>query len=71
MLTALTVLCCLLLCYLSTGTDCQDCGPVGFDNFTRNDDDGWWDDDDDYWSFNDANFVGTWARLLCDTLYAA
>ena len=30
------------------GTDCQDCGPVGADNFTRSDDDGWWDDDDDY-----------------------
>lgn len=43
--------------YLFAGTDCQDCGPVGADNFTRADDDGWWDDDDDYWSFNDGNFI--------------
>jgi hypothetical protein len=44
--------------YLSIGTDCQDCGPIGADNFTRSDDDGWWDDDDDYWTFNDGNFLG-------------
>eukprot|EP01034_Spumella_vulgaris_P024122 gene24122-30432_t len=31
--------------YCELGTDCQDCGPVGADNFTRSDDDGWWDDD--------------------------
>eukprot|EP01040_Poterioochromonas_malhamensis_P000591 gene591-631_t len=43
--------------YCELGTDCQDCGPVGADNFTRADDDGWWDDDDDYWTFNDANFL--------------
>ena len=45
-------------CTLYKGTDCQDCGPVGADNFTRSDDDGWWDDDDDYWNFNDGNFLG-------------
>jgi hypothetical protein len=44
--------------YCELGTDCQDCGPVGADNFTRSDDDGWWDDDDDYWTFNDGNFLG-------------
>lgn len=43
--------------YCKLGTDCQDCGPVGSDNFTRSDDDEWWDDDDDYWTFNDANFL--------------
>lgn len=43
--------------YCELGTDCQDCGPVGADNFTRADDDGWWDDDDDYWTFNDGNFL--------------
>jgi hypothetical protein len=43
--------------YCTLGTDCQDCGPVGHDNFTRADDDGWWDDDDDYWSFNDGTFL--------------
>lgn len=43
--------------YCKLGTDCQDCGPVGADNFTRSDDDGWWDDDDDYWTFNDGNFL--------------
>jgi hypothetical protein len=35
--------------YCDLGTDCQDCGPIGADNFTRADDDGWWDDVDDYW----------------------
>jgi len=45
------------------GTDCQDCGPVGADNFTRADDDGWWDDDDDYWTFNDGNFLGIFIIL--------
>jgi hypothetical protein len=44
--------------YCKLGTDCQDCGPVGADNFTRADDDGWWDDDDDYWTFNDVDFLG-------------
>jgi hypothetical protein len=44
--------------FWSLGTDCQDCGPVGADNFTRSDDDGWWDDDDDYWTFNDGNMLG-------------
>ena len=44
--------------YCELGTDCQDCGPVGAENFTRADDDGWWDDDDDYWNFNDGNFLG-------------
>merc|ERR1712100_44233 len=39
------------------GTDCQDCGPVGADNFTVIDDDGWWEDDDDYWNFNDDVFM--------------
>jgi len=43
--------------YCKLGTDCQDCGPIGADNFTRADDDGWWDDDDDYWTFNDGNFL--------------
>jgi hypothetical protein len=43
--------------YCKIGTDCQDCGPVGADNFTKSDDDGWWDDDDDYWAFNDGNFL--------------
>lgn len=43
--------------YCKLGTDCQDCGPIGADNFTRSDDDEWWDDDDDYWTFNDANFL--------------
>ena len=36
----------LLFCLL--GTDCQDCGPVGADNFTRSD-----DDDDDYLTSNE------------------
>ncbi|MCL4419431.1 hypothetical protein M1146_05010 [Patescibacteria group bacterium] len=39
------------------GTDCQDCGPVGADNFTSVDDDAVWDDDDDYWGFDDGNFL--------------
>ena len=39
------------------GTDCQDCGPVGFDNFTMVDDDEFWDDDDDYYSENDEKTV--------------
>jgi len=43
--------------YCKLGSDCQDCGPVGADNFTKADDDGWWDDDDDYWTFNDGNFL--------------
>jgi hypothetical protein len=43
--------------YCVLGTDCQDCGKVGADNFTTVDDDGWWDDDDDYWSFNDGDFI--------------
>merc|ERR1711871_1130570 len=43
--------------YCELGTDCQDCGPVGADNFTRADDDGRWDDDDDYWTFNDGTFL--------------
>jgi len=43
--------------YCELGTDCQDCGPLGNDNFTRIDDDGWWDDDDDYWTFNDGTFL--------------
>jgi len=43
--------------YCPLGTDCQDCGVVGYDNFTRSDDDGWWDDDDDYWTFNDGDFL--------------
>merc|ERR1711916_225270 len=37
--------------YCKLGTDCQDCGPVGSDNFTKA------DDDDDYWTFNDGNFL--------------
>jgi hypothetical protein len=49
------------------GTDCQDCGPVGAENFTRIDDDGWWDDDDDYWAFNDGNFLGK--KMACLILY--
>merc|ERR1712000_649693 len=32
------------------GTDCQDCGRVGADNFTMT-------DDDDYWTFNDGVFL--------------
>lgn len=52
--------------YCKLGTDCQDCGPLGADNFTRADDDGWWDDDDDYWTFNDGNFLGL---LLYDCKY--
>mmetsp|Transcript_24790 Transcript_24790/g.55032 ORF Transcript_24790/g.55032 Transcript_24790/m.55032 type:complete len:936 (+) Transcript_24790:158-2965(+) len=43
--------------YCEIGTDCQDCGRVGFGNSTTFDDDGWWDDDDDYWNFNDGNFL--------------
>ncbi len=43
--------------YCELGTDCQDCGALGNDNFTRIDDDGWWDDDDDYWTFNDGTFL--------------
>lgn len=43
--------------YCILGTDCQDCGKVGADNFTMTDDDGWWDDDDDYWTFNDGVFL--------------
>ena len=50
--------------YCKLGTDCQDCGPVGSDNFTRADDDGWWDDDDDYWTFNDGNFLGKKRRNM-------
>lgn len=50
--------------YCKLGTDCQDCGPVGSDNFTRADDDGWWDDDDDYWTFNDGNFLGNSVLFL-------
>ena len=50
--------------YCELGTDCQDCGPVGADNFTRSDDDGWWDDDDDYWTFNDENFLRKNRTLL-------
>jgi hypothetical protein len=42
--------------YCILGTDCQDCGKVGSDNFTMVDDDDW-DDDDDYWSFNDLDFT--------------
>jgi hypothetical protein len=42
--------------YCKLGTDCQDCGPVGADNFTDTvDDDGWWDDDDDQWSLKGGN----------------
>ena len=33
--------------YCELGTDCQDCGPVGADNFTRFDDNDDGDDDDD------------------------
>jgi hypothetical protein len=43
--------------YCKLGTDCQDCGRVGVDNFTRADDDGWWDDHDDYWTFSDRDFL--------------
>jgi hypothetical protein len=43
--------------YCILGTDCQDCGKVGEDNFTVVDDDGWWEDDDDYWTFNDGLFT--------------
>jgi hypothetical protein len=50
--------------YCKLGTDCQDCGPVGADNFTRADDDGWWDDDDDYWTFNDGAFIGTFHSVV-------
>lgn len=53
---------CVFIC--CAGTDCQDCGPVGNDNFTRSDDDGWWDDDDDYWNFNDGAFLGKYACIL-------
>eukprot|EP01040_Poterioochromonas_malhamensis_P011022 gene11022-12014_t len=42
--------------YCELGTDCQDCGPVGADNFTRVDDDQD-DNDDDYWTFNDTDFL--------------
>ena len=42
---------------ITTGTDCQDCGPVEADNFTRSSDDYYYyDDDTDYYSrFNDFN----------------
>ena len=53
--------------YCILGTDCQDCGKVGADNFTMTDDDGWWDDDDDYWTFNDGIFWGK--RNSCDGLF--
>jgi len=44
--------------YCKIGTDCQDCGPVGADNFTAAHDDGWWDDDDDYWiNLGDDDFA--------------
>jgi hypothetical protein len=45
---------------------------VGASNFTAADDDAWWDDDDDYWSFNDAEFLGTLALrwLLVIVLFA-
>lgn len=46
---------CIIIRLLSC--DEQDCGPVGADNFTKNEDDGWWDDDDDYWAFNDVDFI--------------
>ena len=39
------------------GTDCEDCGPVGYSNFTVVNDDNFWDDDD-YFDFNDAEFLG-------------
>jgi len=40
------------------GTDCEDCGPVGYSNFTVVNDDKFWDDDDNYFDFNDAEFLG-------------
>jgi len=39
------------------GTDCEDCGPVGYSNFTVVNDDKFWDDDDNYFDFNDAEFL--------------
>ena len=38
------------------GTDCEDCGPVGYSNFTVVNDNFW--DDDDHFDFNDAEFLG-------------
>jgi hypothetical protein len=43
--------------YCRLGTDCQDCGPIGAENFTRGDDDGRWDDDDDCWTLKDVGFM--------------
>lgn len=46
-----------------TGTDCEDCGPVGYSNFTVVNDDNFWDDDD-YFDFNDAEFLGELPTFL-------
>jgi len=46
--------------YCPSGTDCQDCGPVGADNFTRHegwDDDDVWDDDE-VWDDDDWGAAG-------------
>lgn len=40
------------------GTDCQDCGPVGADNFTTSGSDDGPSDDDDYWTFNNVTLIG-------------
>ena len=49
--------CVILVEQTIASTDCQDCGPLGADNFTRAEDDDWWDDDDNYWTLNDGNFL--------------
>lgn len=49
------------------GTDCEDCGPVGYSNFTVVNDDNFWDDDD-YFDFNDAEFLGKYLSIYLSTL---
>lgn len=53
------------------GTDCEDCGPVGYSNFTVVNDDNFWDDDD-YFDFNDAEFLGKYCLpIYLSTTYRA
>ena len=50
------------------GTDCEDCGPVGYSNFTVVNDDNFWDDDD-YFDFNDAEFLGKYLSIYLYPIY--
>lgn len=52
------------------GTDCEDCGPVGYSNFTVVNDDNFWDDDDNF-DFNDAEFLGKYLSIYLSTLSTA